>query len=411
MPRGIPRICQNLALALCGVSAALLLSELAARLLPSPYEGSADAIEVCSSQMGWRGKPHFTTTVETDSVVHDLVLNSAGMHDTEHPLAKPPNTFRILMLGDSFVRAHQVRETETTHQVLENLLNSAGSASRYEVINGGVDGWGTGQELIYYRSEGRLYHPDLVLLMFYIGNDVKDNMPARGITSDVTNCYAPYFVLCGDRLDPTPWLYAPGLPPSIGQCGWPYKTLSAILGVLHRYVRLYTQLEPLLPAPDYQVSSLYFFIEGNPLFDYGLRLTVQLVRQLNEEVTQDGAQFAVVLISPEDLVGFSLMSSAERERIYQEIPALRRAEQIDMPDEQLSKVFAGQGIRVLDLLPAFSRYTAETGRSLHFEHDKHWNADGNRLAAETLSAWLASNPGLTDGSGCAIVADTKGRRQ
>ena len=113
MPRRIPNIVLNLCLAFSGVLAALLLFEVAARLLPSPYEGPANAIEMCSSQLGWRGKPHFATSVSTDDYTHDLALNSVGMHDTDHPLPKPPNTRRILMLGDSFVRAHQVRETET----------------------------------------------------------------------------------------------------------------------------------------------------------------------------------------------------------------------------------------------------------------------------------------------------------
>jgi hypothetical protein len=385
--RRIPRVAQNILLALGSIVIALLLLELAARLLPSPYQGPADTAEVCSDGLGWRGKPGYRTTVATDDIVHNLALNSAGMHDAEHPFAKPTGTYRILMLGDSFVRAHQVKESETAHQVLEDLLNRDGQR-HYEVISAGVDGWGTGQELLYYRAEGRRYQPDLVILMFYIGNDVKDNLPGRGITLDGRNCYAPYFVLCGDCLDPQPWLYAPGLPPSTGECSPVHKALSAILGTLHRHSRLYTQLEPLLPVPENRVAALDFYLENNPMFDYGLRLTLALVRQLSTEVTADGARFAAVLISPEDLVKFSLMSPAQREQVYQRLPALRRAEEAEPPNEHLQEMLSRQGISTLDLLPAFSRHLAETGEPLHFKQDKHWNIAGNRLAAQTMFEWL-----------------------
>jgi hypothetical protein len=71
------------------------------------------------------------------------------------------------MLGDSFVQASQVNEAESSHQLLEDLLNRDNPGQKFEVISGGVAAWGTGQQLMYYRAEGRQYRPDLVLLMVY----------------------------------------------------------------------------------------------------------------------------------------------------------------------------------------------------------------------------------------------------
>ncbi|MBU1849701.1 MAG: hypothetical protein KKH40_03155, partial [Nanoarchaeota archaeon] len=45
----------------------------------------------------------------------------------------------------------------------------------YEVINLGVSGYGTDQELILLQKEGLKYNPDVVILGFYLENDKPDN--------------------------------------------------------------------------------------------------------------------------------------------------------------------------------------------------------------------------------------------
>jgi hypothetical protein len=388
MRKRLGKILQKVALALGGVLAALILLEIGARWLPLPYDDPGDTADVCSAQTGWRGKPDFKTTVGTDDYYHDLTLNSLGMHDGEHPWAKPAGTFRILVLGDSFMRAHQVKEAETSHQVLEDLLNEHNPSRNFEVINAGVDGWGTGQEVLYYRTEGRAYQPDLVVLMFYIGNDIEDNIPPRGLTFGGRTCYMPYFVLCGDQLDPQPWLYAPGVTPALGQCSPVKKLWNNLLGKLYQSSRLYAQIEPLLRVRPPEVSAMDFYTQNNPMFDYGLGLTLDLVGQLRDEVTQDGAQFALVLISPADLIDFTRMNAAQREEVYQKLPFMRRAEEIAPPNQVLADDFTRAGIQVLDLLPPFVAYADQTGDLLRFEQDKHWNVAGNRLAGESIYHWL-----------------------
>ena len=388
MSNQVRKIFQNVLIAVGGVLIALVLLELGARLLPLPYDDLGDTADVCSNQLGWRGRPHYETTVATDDYIHDLKLNGDGIHDEAHARPKPENTYRILMLGDSFIRAHQVRHEETSHQVLEDLLNSKYSSPHFEVISAGVDAWGTGQELLYYRSEGRDYKPDLVLLMFYVGNDIGDNLPGRGLTLNGRNCYTPYFVLCGDQLDAAPWLFAPGVSPPVGECPFGKKVLSNVLGKINQYSRLYTQIEPLFATSPPGVSALEYYVEENEYFDYSLQLTIALIKQLEEEVREDGREFAVVLISPSDLIDFTLMSSTEREAVYQRLPFMRRAEEIPPPNQFLVEELSGEGIEVLDLLPPFVEYSDRTGELLRFEQDKHWDVAGNRLAAESVFNWL-----------------------
>jgi len=382
---------QNLLLAFTSIIITLLLLELAARFLPPPLDGSSNPADTCSNETGWRGKANFTTTVATGNYVHDLALNGAGMHDSDHALTKSAKTLRIIMLGDSFVQAIQVKETETSHQVLEDLLKPR---QQIEVISAGVGGWGTGQQLLYYRNQGRAYQPDLVLLMLYMGNDVKDNLPGRGVTVDGYNCYTPYFVTTNGQLNPTPWYFAPGLPPSTGH-GWlGQQFINNMLGRVYQHSYLYAHLEPLLSQPPLKSSVLDFYIGKNELFDYGLQLTLELVQQLQHEVEQDGSRFAVVLITPMNLLEFSQLTVIEREKIYQELPDLRRAEDIKPPNEMLTQALTQANVPVLDLFPTFIQHADKTAENLYFKGDHHWNVDGNRLAAEAIAAWLEAHPDL-----------------
>lgn len=379
---------QNVILALLGIGLALGCAELVARWLPPPLDGSSNPADVCSHVTGWRGKPYYQTTVATEDYIHDLTLNSRGMHDTDHSFDNPDDRYRILMLGDSFVQAVQVREAETAHQVLESLLNEQVTQT-VELISAGVGGWGTGQQLMYYRTEGHLYQPDLLLLMVYMGNDVKDNLPGRGVTVEGYNCYAPFFVHDANQLDPQRWLFAPGIKPPTDATSAVWKAWYNSVGHLYQRSRLYGQLEPLLSKPPLQASVLDFYRDDTPLFDYGLHLTTALVQQLMHEARQDGVEVGLVLIAPLNLLQFSKASPAEREAIYQRLPFMRRFESLPSPNITLAQTFAADGTPVLDLYPAFMAQTNQTGENLFFKQDKHWNAAGNQLAAQTIAAWVA----------------------
>jgi hypothetical protein len=98
---------------------------------------------------------------------------------------------------------------------------------------------------------------------------------------------------------------------------------------------------------------LDFYIGDNTTFDYALQLTYELVNQLKKEVESDGAQFAVVLISPLRLVEFSQMDADEREQVSQRLPAMRRAEALTPPNQLLAEQLTANGIPVLDLRSPF----------------------------------------------------------
>jgi hypothetical protein len=161
-----------------------------------------------------------------------------------------------------------------------------------------------------------------------------------------------------------------------------------MLGRLYQFSHLYQQMEPLFAVGAPKVAALDYYTQGNEMYDYALQLTLTLIKQFDDEVRNDGAEFAVILISPQELVDFTRMSSSEREAVYQRLPFMRRAEELDPPNQFFTDALAREGVKVLDLLPSFVEYIHKTGETLQFQQDKHWNVAGNRLAGESIGMWL-----------------------
>ena len=99
-------------------------------------------------------------------------INSHGLRDREYSEQKPPEVYRILMLGDSTTLGWGVPLDQTVAKILERNLNSVGLPGRrqVEVLNAGVGNYGTVQEVEHYRTLDRVFHPDLVILEYFIND-------------------------------------------------------------------------------------------------------------------------------------------------------------------------------------------------------------------------------------------------
>jgi putative peptidoglycan lipid II flippase len=99
--------------------------------------------------------------------------NSLGLRGPERPIAKPPGTRRVELIGDSFVAGYGVANDDVLTVKLERLLN-ADSKSPVEVINLGRTGSSTIRELDLYTLIGRRFQPDVVVLAYFLGNDLRE---------------------------------------------------------------------------------------------------------------------------------------------------------------------------------------------------------------------------------------------
>jgi len=113
--------------------------------------------------------------------------NSLGLRNRE-VAAKKPGSLRILFLGDSLVWSGESTSGALYTEILEQRLNARPMReAHFEVINAGVPGYTTYQELEFLKLYGLDMEPDVVVLGF-VFNDVyykyyhkptKDNVLAR----------------------------------------------------------------------------------------------------------------------------------------------------------------------------------------------------------------------------------------
>ncbi|KAA3659375.1 MAG: hypothetical protein DWQ04_22520 [Chloroflexi bacterium] len=393
----IVQLSGKLFLILIGILVALAVTEFLARLLGPPFnpqENILGSLHQCDRLVGWRGIPNMSTTLNTDEQYeHKVVWNSRGMHDDEHLIQKEKKVFRILMIGDSFVQASEVEEPQTSHQILEDILNSQSSSElKFEVISGGVLGWGPAQELMYFRSEGRLYNPDLVLILWVPANDLSNNLPDHVLTGSGINCYAPYFAICNGQFDLEPWFSAPGINPTWKSCSTSKKLLTTGLNYLYTNSTLYQRLALLLLKRDQKIANLSNYAswmnqdQPDETLSYAYQLTDNIYAQLAQEANQIEAKTAFVIVPYRQVIYYEV-DPVFRAGLLSENPSFKNGNST-LPNQTFTALMTNRNLPVLDLHPHFVAHYKVGGEPLHWISNFHWNITGNRIAAEFIAQWL-----------------------
>lgn len=104
------------------------------------------------------------------SGVHNVTnhINSAGFRDREWPHEKAPGSARIAFLGDSVVYGYRIELEDTLPKRLEQKLRRAGLT--VEVLNLGVSGYETEQQVEFFKEVGLAFKPDLVVLGYSLND-------------------------------------------------------------------------------------------------------------------------------------------------------------------------------------------------------------------------------------------------
>ncbi|HSV43949.1 MAG TPA: SGNH/GDSL hydrolase family protein [Candidatus Bathyarchaeia archaeon] len=102
-----------------------------------------------------------------------LKTNSQGLRDKEYTLDKPPHTFRVAVIGDSFTMPEGVALENAFHTLLEDRYNRESSGTLYEFINFGVAGYDPRQYLATLKHRALAYQPDFILICLcgYLDNE------------------------------------------------------------------------------------------------------------------------------------------------------------------------------------------------------------------------------------------------
>lgn len=99
-----------------------------------------------------------------------IQINADGIRSNRaYSREKPAGVRRILVFGDSFAAGQYVSNEQRFSEILERRNEGL------EVINFGLEGTGTDQQLLVFRELGRAYEHDLVLLLPFLQN-IRRNM-------------------------------------------------------------------------------------------------------------------------------------------------------------------------------------------------------------------------------------------
>jgi len=364
---------------LAGVAfcAGLLVAEIALRLAGVSYPsiGQVDPVR------GWSARPGASARKDLEGEAF-VTINADGLRDRDHERRKPPGAFRVAVLGDSFTLAAQVPLEETFWSRLERrLADCPALAGRTpEVINFGVSGYGTAQELLTLRHHAWDYDPDLVLLAFFTGNDVQNN--ARALSGDPL---APYFELSAGRLvlDDR---FRHSRQYRLKR--WTYAVLyrSRVAQVV-KHVLAATQAGRLRRALDEAIAAetdaRLYEPPRTAAWEQAWAVTEALLAETASEVRARGAKFLVATLSNAIQV---LPDPALRRRLLDQ-------EGITdpwYPDQRVAQIGRRHAFDVLVLAPLLLAEAERRGEPLHGFPNRapgsgHWNAAGHAAAGDRIA--------------------------
>jgi len=299
---------------------------------------------------------------------HEIATNSAGMRDREHDLTKPPGVRRILVLGDSFMEANQVNFEDAFASVLERRLKE-GAHRPVEVINAGVSGWGTDDELTYFTREGIKYRPDLILVAMTLHNDVSDNLREE------------YHEFRNGRIEQRPVTLMP----------WGSFAILKIKEWMASHSHIYQMVLRAKRANwvSTEARNLQSHVGGllrrtpDDRIRVGWEMTSQLLQKLRETADTINAPVVVMLLP------LSVQVYPETAKDFLASNGLSQTD-IDLfkPQEMMKAIGKSVGVSIIDLYPALGDMKAKCNCALFVQDDGHWNKLGHQIAAEEAARVL-----------------------
>src|SRR6266576_5791279 len=141
---------QKFLLILFGLLFGVFLSEIGLRIVDYSYPQFYQN----DYYRGFSLRPSVAGTYRREGTSY-VRVNSDGLRDREHTKIKPANTVRIALLGDSFSEAMHLPMEQTYWWLLEKKLRECNAfpGKDVEIINFGVSGYGTAQELLTLRQK------------------------------------------------------------------------------------------------------------------------------------------------------------------------------------------------------------------------------------------------------------------
>jgi len=327
-----------------------------------------------------------------------IKINKDGMRGQVFEKSKPIDTVRIAVLGDSFAEGFQVSYDNTFPSILKNALDEckAFGEKKVEVINFGVGGYGTAQELLALRERVWSYDPDIVLLAMFLGNDIRNNSVALE-----GQRMRPFFILRnGELVLDDSFRYSKEFKVktslawrailAVAQYSRIVQLLNKArhnLGSTLRYVVLNAQLAKQDNDIHHEGYKEALFEPINKVWAEAWLITEKLLLRMRDEIRQKGKKFIIVTLS----TGIQVHPDFQvRENFIENIGVA----DLLYPDRRINEFALKNEIPNIMLAPRLATHALKTGEFLHgFKNSKmgvgaghgHWNENGHRLGGHLIA--------------------------
>lgn len=315
--------------------------------------------------------------------------NRYAMRDYDHySVVKPADTYRILVLGDSFTFSITTME-HSFPKYMERLFSK--SKMPVEVLNAGVSGYGVDDEYYYYLKKGARFTPDLVVIGFYVGNDITSTKEHPSNTAiDGIMVHAGAIKQMGaekikkgrrrleflNRFHLFRFLYNRNYGAFLSALEKRSADQRRRMNV-NRGKCMSGYFEPVHMAPEKQTESFRKV--------YGK--TMDYLDKFKKAVEDNGSKFVIALIPTAVQLDYH-ESLAIREKHHD-------VNDFDQPQKELISIARKRGWAMYD--PVDYMNEKAVGKLLVYCMDNHFNEEGNRLFAEGLSRWLVDTGLVADG--------------
>jgi hypothetical protein len=399
------RVAADFALVLAGVAIAFLVAEAAVRM-----SGLARvSLYTWDAYRGWGLKPG-AAGWQRDEGAGFVSVNGAGFRGPQWSIVKPPDTVRVAIIGDSFTEAPHVAYEQTFCAVAERALGGCKGlgAKKVQVMNFGTDAYGTAQELVTLRRHVWQYSPDMVVLAFFSGNDLRNNSTA--LESDKCR---PFYVfedgklVLGGPFERSRWVYFSCMMRFESRHSQVLNLVGDAKSDIRSKIKAREAARP--PADAQGIAS--HVIEGGgkpvnaeqpaalgheagiedniyhspatPVWQDAWRVTEGIITMMARETAAHHVPLLVVTLANPPQIYPSPVVRSYYMRTY-------GSTDIFYPDERIKALGEREGFEVLNLAAPMQAYADEHQVFLAgFKDTKlgvgHWNAEGHRLAGELIA--------------------------
>jgi hypothetical protein len=358
----------------------------------APLRGE-HVLRVPDPSRGWVLQPGGSAVQRSMDYVVEVDINARGLRDRPHHYEPAAGTRRIVILGDSFMEAYQVPVEASLPYRLQQLLAPVG----FEVVNLGVGGYGTAQELRHLREEGLRYRPEIVVLAFYTGNDIQNNSRALQralLGGDDPKTYGRPYASATDLGSAIRWtepdherMVELANAAARRRGSWLNRGAKFIeptfLANLAERAIARTAARLGMPPADPKAHFGWPFLESleSAVWDEAWLVTRRLIIEMREISNRAGASFVVMVVPAKLQVepAFRALAEAQHAGVRFDEHQINRA---------LASFCREKQILLYDPTPEFAARSASGEVLYHQLEDHHWNAAGHELAARSLRAFL-----------------------